>query len=787
MIIFIPLGGTGERFKKCNYTLPKALILVNNKPIIFYLLDNLCICDKIDFVYITYNKDYADYDFEKQITTNYPKIKFKFLKLNNNTKGAAETIKKGLENLTETVDCPILSIDSDNFYTTDIISKWDKGNQIFTFSDTLNNPIYSYVTLDNDNKINHIIEKEKISNHACCGAYGFSSWKQLLYYINDAINVTSNNELYTSIIINNMIRDNIIFKAYNICNKFYYSLGTPEQVYKYEYSLLFDLDGTLVNTDDIYIDVWKQIFKIYKFSYNVNSIFFNEFIKGKSDINFLKYILPNISDTTIKEISLLKDELFIQLLKNNQNILLPGVIHFLENNKNSQIVIVTSCNRKAAEFILEHTKIDNYISLLIASEDCNNHKPHPEPYLSAISKLNLNKEKTIIFEDSYTGYISAFNSNVYKIVLINNNEHIQKINEYKITNYINLNIENIINDNEYLIQNNICDLIHNRLKDIYPIKKVIFNNKKLKTGYICDIQSYNLCFNHTIKSIILKINNDDNDLSITAKNLGLYNTEIQFYNYFSNIINKFINIPLYYGIIKVNNKEGIILDNLYDYTGSFNIDLNNNLNVLLCVVTEISKLHLNTYFLNDNVVPSNFKILSTISNNLYFKEFIKTRYSIFYQNNSIFFTENEIQIFQNCFDNFDDNLIKLSTYPLSVCHGDLKSANIFYKDNKTPYFLDWQYNHLNKGISDITFLLVESIQFDELLVDLILKYYYQLIKNNIDDYSYQAYIRDFKTSLSVFPFFVCVWFNSENNDKLLDNTFPIKFTKNLLKYYNYYL
>ena len=48
-------------------------------------------------------------------------------------------------------------------------------------------------------------------------------------------------------------------------------------------------------------------------------------------------------------------------------------------------------------------------------------------------------------------------------------------------------------------------------------------------------------------------------------------------------------------------------------------------------------------------------------------------------------------------------------------------------------------------------------------------------------------MKDFKTSLMIFPFVVCVWFNSEDNDKLLDKVFPIRFMKNLLKYHNNYL
>ena len=57
MFIIIPLGGTGERFKKEGYNIPKALIKIFNKPILYYLLDNLQL-KNIDFIYIPYNKEY---------------------------------------------------------------------------------------------------------------------------------------------------------------------------------------------------------------------------------------------------------------------------------------------------------------------------------------------------------------------------------------------------------------------------------------------------------------------------------------------------------------------------------------------------------------------------------------------------------------------------------------------------------------------------------------------------------------------------------------------------------
>ena len=853
MFILIPLGGTGERFKIAGFCKPKALIEVDNKPIIFHLLDNLIIQDgskhKIEFIYIPYHKEYIEFQIETKIRERYPYLNFIFLPLSENTRGAADTIRIALHDLKEKqqslCDCPILCLDSDNFYTTDIISLWQGENTVFTFRDTLPEPLYSYVveeTLNNNNNessynvVKDIIEKEKISDNACCGAYGFQSWQQVLYFSNYIIDneIKQKTEYYTSGVIKAMIEQSPTptprhsqhkFKMVTIPNKNYYSLGTPNQVNAYEYPFLFDLDGTLVNTDNIYTEVWNLIFKKYNFNFTIDAEFFHNFIKGKNDSLFLNYLLPSLNQELKPEISKLKDELFIEMLHNNKDkntILLPGVLDFFERHKNRKIAIVTSCNKMSAEYILNHTGLNEYVSLLIASEDCTQHKPNPEPYLKAISLLDLNKEKTLIFEDSYSGYTSAKNANVFKIILVMNEtscQDITKANEYKIVNYCDFNInEDVLNStpththgnddcnkddcnkddcNKDHKKQNVCNNIKKKLFSTLPIREVKYNPVQLKTGYICDIQSYQLEFNNGDKqNIVLKINNTENELSKTAEKMNLYNNEINFYTNISEHVGTIINIPVSYGVISVEEtRVGIMLENLLKYNGVFNVDLNKETQTLLTVVAEIVQLHTTYFFKGVDEVPENMRQVTTMNELAFFKELLNERFATFIHKNRLVLTENERHLMCECYQHYEKNVLHASSYPLSFCHGDLKSANIFYRNasNKstnsinTPYFLDWQYIQLNKGVSDIVFLLVESIKFDKMKVELVLNYYYCLISEKIKDYSYEAYMNDFKTNLCIFPFVVCVWFNSEDNDKLLDKCFPVRFMKNLLEYYNCFL
>jgi len=603
------------------------------------------------------------------------------------------------------------------------------------------------------------------------------------YIINN--NITQKGEFYTSGVINYILEKEKC-KNITIDNKHYHSLGTPEQVKLYETTFLFDLDGTLVNTDYIYVEVWREI--LNKYNITCNRSFFDEFIKGKTDNTFLKYLSNNMSEEEICEISKKKDIFFIEKLKESKsNILLDGVLKVFDKIQNSKIAIVTSCNRVSAEYILEYTGLDKYINILVSANDVNLFKPHPEPYNKAINLLDVSREKCIIFEDSYSGYCSAKNSKPYKICLIvneNSCEEIKTVDEFKFNSYNELDIQTIINEcNIKNIDTNlkfICSELEN-----LPIKLVKKNDKILKAGYICNIYIYEILYNDNKKdNIILKISNLDNELSKTATELNLYKNELYFYKNISNWIN--VKIPQYYGSFINDEKEGILMEDLNKYNGSFDVNLNKNIQLLLKVVYKIFQMHNKYYFESEEKILKSMKPLLKISEIKYYSILVKNRFDKFMKKNKVILNDNEQSILNRINLNFDDILDKASSFPLSFCHGDLKSPNIFYKDNNELYFLDWQYIHLNKGISDIAFLLVESIDFDPFIVDIVIKYYYKLITES-RDLSYETFIIDFKNALRIFPFFVCVWFNSEDSDKLIDTVFPIKFMKNLLKYYNYYL
>ena len=161
MNIIIPIGGKGERFINTGYKEKKPLINILGKPMIYYVLDNLKITnyDKIFIIYY----DIDDNIFKNVILEKYPYINF--IKINFQTKGAAETIVEGLKKIRNlTTNKKTMLFDCDTFYTQDILDLYrnTNDNAVFYTKNFESKPIYSYIKLDDNKTITDIIEKKKI-------------------------------------------------------------------------------------------------------------------------------------------------------------------------------------------------------------------------------------------------------------------------------------------------------------------------------------------------------------------------------------------------------------------------------------------------------------------------------------------------------------------------------------------------------------------------------------------------------------------------------------------------
>ena len=818
--IFIPLCGKGERFQKEGYSLPKPLIPVLGKPIFFYVLDSIHISNN-EKIFIIYHSSLNYYNFINIILENYPNKNIVFIPLNEYTKGAAETIYKGIEycfqhNLIQINSEKYMCYDCDTFYTlntvsiyTNILSKnTTLDGAVFYFHSDDPNPIYSYISLNtNSNIITQIAEKQKISNCANSGIYCFTDIQKLYTYCEKVVYNSEkymNGECYISCVIKEMLSDGLTFKGIEIPKHTITSLGTPKQVKEYSekcLGFLFDLDGTLVLTDEIYFNVWETILSRYNIV--LDKHIFKKYIQGNNDLYVLKTLLPNVS-LSLQDLSTLKDSLFIKSI--DKLSIIPGAEYFIQNVKSygHKVAIVTNCNRLVAEKILNHTKINKYIDILIISNECVRSKPYPDPYIEAMNKLYLTSDRCFIFEDSKTGLLSG--KNVSPRILFALQTIYSETDAYtlganiSIPNYLDLNVTDIINKlqpmteslKNYIIQS----LQKSNCFQKEDIQDVKIDSSKLKGGYITDAIRVTIVTNFNSYDCVLKLENKNQTfLSKMAQDLGLYEREYYFYEAISSYCSS-IGIPKFYCLIHDTNSNvvGILLENLFVKGCKLNLDLNiESIDTTLQVVNDCAKLH--STFINKDCLKL-FPELKKHNDPLFqpvWPDFIHERWELFKEKWSNLLSEYHLQVGEYIVKHFTDIQDYLSNGKLTLCHGDVKSPNLFYlqiHESYKPFFIDWQYIAYGKGVQDIVFFLIESFEIEKSkqLAHLVKEYYYlkckeySLSQNEKEYYSIEEYNKDFIYSIFYFPFFVAIWFGTLSQDDLIDKNFPFFFIQKLFHF-----
>lgn len=255
MNVIIPIGGVGQRFKDEGYLMPKPLINVLGKSMIYRVIDTLDI-DSEDTIYIVYHNHLKEFNFEDLIKFYFPKKNIQFIPLDYMTKGAAETVLNCLNTLdNKKLNENFLLLDCDTFYEDNIIESFKQSpnkNLIHYHTDTNPDPIFSYIKTNHKGQVTEIKEKVKISNKANTGAYGFESGYLLKKYCNQVLDL--NSELYISHVYNEMLKDNIEVYGKEIFE--FNCVGTPLQLQIYcnqnkhkseKLRICFDFDNTLVS------------------------------------------------------------------------------------------------------------------------------------------------------------------------------------------------------------------------------------------------------------------------------------------------------------------------------------------------------------------------------------------------------------------------------------------------------------------------------------------------------------------------------------------------------------
>lgn len=184
----------------------------------------------------------------------------------------------------------------------------------------------------------------------------------------------------------------------------------------------FDLDGTLVNTNKINYNLYKNIFKTFNIAIAKQE--WEYFFNGSKLDTALRIYLKSIGKYKLfKSIHAYfennGDKMKVDLLKKKKiKFINLGYILLRKAIKlNKKIILCTSARRIFVDLILRQLDMENCFDYMICGEDVKNGKPNPEIYNKAKKFVTKRNVLVLVIEDSSNGLIAAQKAKCHCLLL----------------------------------------------------------------------------------------------------------------------------------------------------------------------------------------------------------------------------------------------------------------------------------------------------------------------------------------------------------------------------------
>lgn len=173
-------------------------------------------------------------------------------------------------------------------------------------------------------------------------------------------------------------------------------------------AILFDHDGTLVDSEACHCDIWNRVLAPYGVTLS-----FAEFARdciGKpveitTQLLVERYQIP----LSVAELATIKDTASDQFQIEEGFPALAGAMELLHEmwGKGLKIAIVSGAGRNSVMNTVARFGLADKLEAIVTAQDVLHNKPAPDGYLQALTKLGVAAQDAIAIEDSASGIASA--------------------------------------------------------------------------------------------------------------------------------------------------------------------------------------------------------------------------------------------------------------------------------------------------------------------------------------------------------------------------------------------
>jgi HAD superfamily hydrolase (TIGR01509 family) len=181
-------------------------------------------------------------------------------------------------------------------------------------------------------------------------------------------------------------------------------------------ALLFDLDGTMVDTDHLHIAAWNAV--LARDGRQIDAAFYRTRIMGFDNDAVTTALYPDHPASHRAAFSDAKETAFRATVGDLEPTAgLPELLGWAEA-QGLPMAVVTNAPRDNALLLLRGLGWADRFPVLVIGDELARGKPDPLPYLTALQRLGVDGSHALAFEDSLSGVRAAVAAGVETIGLM---------------------------------------------------------------------------------------------------------------------------------------------------------------------------------------------------------------------------------------------------------------------------------------------------------------------------------------------------------------------------------
>lgn len=171
-------------------------------------------------------------------------------------------------------------------------------------------------------------------------------------------------------------------------------------------AVVFDLDGLMFNTEELYQDVGSELLRRRDREFTKELL--DQMMGRPGRISLQLMIDWHQLEATVDQLEQETDEIFVDILA-TRLAPMPGLLELLAALEAANLpkAIATSSRLGFVETVLSRFDLQRRFRFILSAEDVVEGKPHPEIYLKAAARFGLPPAEVVVLEDSQNGCAAA--------------------------------------------------------------------------------------------------------------------------------------------------------------------------------------------------------------------------------------------------------------------------------------------------------------------------------------------------------------------------------------------